>query len=285
MSRRLLLAALGVAAALSVASPARACGESTPCAVAGGFYHVRPPPGWDGRTPLRVVVFFHGYQGSAGEVMADREMADALSSAGLALVAPDGEGRTWSYPGSPGRHRDEFAFVTAVLDDLERRFPVDRGRLLASGFSQGGSMVWNLACHLPGRFGGFAPIAGAFWKPLPSDCPAGPANIRHVHGTADATVPIAGRILRGGAFAQGDLHEGWRVWRGVNGCEAPVERTREGDLACIVERRCASGRELRLCLHDGGHDVRARWVVDSARWLDGLVTNPRSRPAESVPTK
>ena len=45
------------------------------------------------------------------------------------------------FPGSPENHRDEFAFVKAVLDDAEARYPIDTRRLWASGFSQGASMV------------------------------------------------------------------------------------------------------------------------------------------------
>ena len=49
-------------------------------------------------------------------------MARVVSDLGARLVAPDGAGRTWSYPGSPGHYRDEFAFIGAVLDDIGRRY-------------------------------------------------------------------------------------------------------------------------------------------------------------------
>ena len=55
---------------------------------------------------------------------------------GVLLIAPHGEGETWSFPGSPGRFRDEFELVRDVLDDVGKRFPVDARRLVASGFSR-----------------------------------------------------------------------------------------------------------------------------------------------------
>ena len=60
--------------------------------------------------------------------------------------------------------RDEGAFARAVLDDLAQRYAVDRKRVLMTGFSRGGSMVWDIACHDPAGFAAFAPAAGAFWR-------------------------------------------------------------------------------------------------------------------------
>ena len=110
----------------------------------------------------------------------------------LRRTAPGIRGR---FQGSPSHYRDEFAFVRAVLDDVEARFPIDKRRLWASGFSQGGSMVWYAACFLGDRFAAFVPVAGDFWEPLPPNCPSGPASIRHIHGLADETFPTSGRAV------------------------------------------------------------------------------------------
>ena len=31
-------------------------------------------------------------------------------------------------------------------------------------------------------FAAYAPIAGAFWLPMPANCPGGPVNLSHIHG-------------------------------------------------------------------------------------------------------
>ena len=41
-----------------------------------------------------------------------------------------------------------------------------------------------------------APVAGAYWEPLPETCPSGPMSLRHVHGLADPTVPMKGRSFQ-----------------------------------------------------------------------------------------
>ena len=127
----------------------------------------------------------------------------AFSDRGVLLVAPDGTGGDWSFPGLPAeRTRDDVAFVDEVVEDVRRRYPVDQARLWATGFSLGGSMVWYLACLRAQSFAAFAPIAGAFWQPMPTQGRSGPVNLSHIHGLTDAMVPLEGREPEPG-FVQG----------------------------------------------------------------------------------
>lgn len=267
-------------------TPVRACGPDTPCTVDGGEYYARVPDGWDGHSPLSAVLFLHGYSSSAQAILRDVGLGEALSREGVLLILPqgiaDGRGvRSWSLPIAPSRGRDDFAFNGRVVDDAEKRWPIDRKRLIASGFSVGGSMTWYIACRMPGQFAAFAPVAGAFWVPEPEDCAGGPVSLRHVHGLSDETVPMKGRILRGGAMRQGDVMHGMATWRRIDGCpETPSSETKDGLLTCQTwsSRVCSSGRELMLCLHPGDHEVEAQWVVDAVHWAASLPQNaPASR--------
>ena len=269
----MFLAALALAAALA-AGPARACDASVRCPVDNGYYLVKTPPGWDGKSPLPVVVFFHGYGAEASEVVGDEPLAKAVNDLGAMLVAPGARNKNWSFPGKLMSERDDFKFVAAVLDDVEKRFPVDPQRIMATGFSVGGSMTWYLACHLGERFSAFAPIAGAFWEPLPVSCPSGPVALRHIHGTADRTVPMAGRALRGGLYKQGDVMESFSRLKKRDGCtDEPVAEEARDPMTCKTwsAKSCASGREVVLCLHPGEHEIEANWVADGFRWMDGLA--------------
>lgn len=277
MVRRALFAlialVLGAAAAL-------ACSDTVPCAVEGGEYLVRVPKGWDGKRPLPAVVFLHGYAGSAEGVMADEVLGRLMSEAGVLLVAPQGLAppggeRGWSLPVFADRGRDDVVFLQRVVDDLGRRWPLDRKRLLGSGFSLGGSMLWYVACRAPGSFAAYAPVAGAFWVPEPDTC-SGPVSLRHVHGTADSTVPMTGRTIhtRAGPVRQGEVLKSASVLRRQDGCrEEPSSTASQDGLACRTWARsdCSSGREFVLCLHPGEHEIDARWVADAVAWLDGLA--------------
>jgi polyhydroxybutyrate depolymerase len=268
--------------ALLTSGLAQACSLETDCITSNGAYRVSTPAGWDGRSAVSVALFFHGWQQSASDVMRDFALVEAFSRLGVLLVAVDGRGKTWSFPGSPMSLRDDIAFADEVLNDVERRYPVDRGLVWATGFSQGGSMTWALACLGGRRFTAFAPIAGAFWQPLPETCPSGPADIYHIHGTTDGTVPMAGRAI-GTRFRQGDVQAGMAVWRRLNGCGSDATLAREGELVCTTPNACRGGRELRLCLHDGGHEFSPGWLPQAYAFVRRVAERKRLAP-EPEPT-
>ncbi len=250
-----------------------ACGGADPCTVSGGSYLVHTPSGWDGKAALPVLMFFHGYRQSAADFLDDAGMRGLADERGVLLVGPQGAEQTWSFPGAPSRARDDLAFVQTVLDDLVARFPVDRSRIIASGFSQGAAMVWGLACHAGARFVAFLPVAGDFWEPLPSSCPSGPASIWHIHGTSDTTFPMSGRSV-GLYYRQGRLEDGWALWQRTDQCSATPERASDlAGMACHfwTPAQCGGGRALTLCLHPGGHDFEAAWLRPALIWAMGLA--------------
>ncbi len=272
--RRLLF--LFLAALLpTAAAKAETCGAiGVPCNVALGSYQAIAPEGWDGATPLGVLLFFHGYASSGESPLKNPALMQQAADRGLLLVAPNGipsrrgSRNTWAHVGSPSDSRDELAFVDQVMADLGRHWPLDRSRFFVSGFSQGGSMAWDVACYRGEDFTGFAPIAGAFWTPLPEDCPSGPVALRHVHGTDDGVVPMEGRSI-GSQWRQGDVKLGMAIRRDANACAAaPDETVTQGRLTCEIWSSCEGGQPLALCLHDGGHSIRAEWVGQGIDWIE-----------------
>ncbi|MGL4729054.1 MAG: alpha/beta hydrolase family esterase [Bosea sp. (in: a-proteobacteria)] len=273
MFRRLFIIGLCLWAVLAslaaTAQPSGPCGSEAPCEVKGGFYHAYLPAGWDGRPSLKAVMFFHGWREEAKNVLADPAMRDFADRRDVILILPQGEGLTWSFPGSPGKHRDEVAFVEAVLDDVAKRLPVDTARIYAAGFSQGGSMVWNLACHAPLRFAGFMPVAGGFWEPLPEACAPGPRRIFHTHGIHDSTVPMTGRYLRGGLYRQGDIRRGWQTLMMAAACQPGIASFRREDrFACEHMKGCASPAAMELCLFEGGHMMEPAFLDLGLSWME-----------------
>ncbi len=254
---------------------AQACGSlDDACQVEMGSYHVALPDGWDGDAPLGLLLFFHGYGSSGASPLKNPALLEEASQRNLLLVAPNGlpsrpGGRTsWAHVGSPSQARDELPFIDQVLADVEARWPLDPDRRYVSGFSQGGSMAWDVACYRGEAFTGFAPIAGAFWNPLPPDCPSGAVALRHVHGTDDTVVPMKGRPI--GPWHQGDVLKAMTIRRAVNHCAAEPDRVvEEGRLTCQVWNACDGGAPVALCLHPGGHSIRAEWVGAGIDWIEG----------------
>lgn len=260
-----------------IAGSARACDATTPCEVATGRYFTRTPANWDGAHALPVAVFFHGYRSSAADVMADKALGDALSKAGVMLVAPDGRNGSWTIEGKLSTGRDDIAFVRDVLADLRNRYPVDDSKLVATGFSAGGFMVWQIACAAGDLFAAYAPISGAFLEPMPERCPTGPVSLRHIHGAADTVVPMSGRWIAGGRVRQSDVKESITRLRQVDACpDTPQREERRGELVCQVwpAGYCRSGREIELCLHSGGHGFDPAWIADAMDWAGRLPPRP-----------
>ncbi len=266
-------AAIALAVAALAAAPAaraaEACPPAAPCAVSGGTYALAVPSGWDGRRPLPLVVFFHGLGESPALVLSRADMIGLVEKEGIILAVPAGlEARWYVRPGGP-RPRDDLAFAAAVVEDVMAHHPVDPTRVVASGFSAGAFLTWTLACDRPGRFTGFLPIAGGLWHPVPEGpCPGGPVAIRHVHGRADRTVPLAGRALSGGV-RQGDMRASLATALVTNQCAAVPEVAETEVETCTTWRGCRGGA-LSFCTHPGGHDMDGRFIAEGLAWLAGL---------------
>lgn len=236
------------------------------CEVDGGQYLALVPESWDGQSPLPTFIHFHGYGGTAVKLYEKASFTDPMAEVGALAIYPDGMNETWAHNGSPSTARDELAFFDAVFADVLERFPVDRDRLVISGFSQGGSMAWDIACSRGASTGAvFAPVSGGFWEPMPSSCPGGPVRIRHEHGTADRTFPLGGRAL-GSSYRQGDVRESIAIARQTAGCSEEPTIVDEEGRTCEVWSECQGESEIRLCIHSGGHSVTSGWHARTLAW-------------------
>lgn len=260
-----------------VAPPAGAdehCGSPAgECPVEQGFYRVALPEGAE--APVPALIYLHGWGASSAGVMNKAAMRAALAARGYALIAPEGVPRTthensdWGVRDGGTHPRDDLAFLDAVLDDAARH-GVDRDRILLAGFSRGGSMVWDVACHRPETARAYAPISGAFWEPHPESC-AGPVDLIHTHGWADRVVPLEGRSVAEGRLTQGDIFAALRTLRETLGCDPhmPDAAATEADGTIWLRRwgHCPTGR-LDLVLHPGGHRVPKGWLERALDWFE-----------------
>ena len=258
----LVLAALSGVPAVAADRP---CGvDAAPCQVDLGRYYLAGPTD---SAPEGAVIFLHGYRGSGAGVVANADLVQAVTQAGYLLIAPHGREGTWNHAGSPARHdRDELAFLAQVRADASARFDLAGKPVLLAGFSQGGSMVWDVACSDADGYTAFAAVAGAFWRPLPDGCAAGGIALTHIHGLDDEVVPLEGRPI-GGDWRQGDTVRAIGLLKRHNACPAaPDRRSRDGVLACSHWTTCGRGH-LRVCLHDGGHSLKPGWIAEAIAWM------------------
>ena len=132
-------------------------------------------------------------------------------------------------------------------------------------------MVWSVACLVGAPFTHYAPIAGAFWEPLPEGCLDGSMHMRHTHGTSDTVVPIAGRPI-GQFWHQGDMWESLDVLGEANACALePAVTTFDIGPSTCESYACAGGGVIEICLHDGGHSMPRGWSSAIRDWIEATA--------------
>ncbi len=243
-----------------IGSLALACGPGVDCSLGDRHYRIALPDGYDAAIPVPVLIFAHGYRGSAAGVMRNMSLRRLASDLGAALVAVKSSGLAWDLPNSPRNPTSdgsvEFDYLDAVIADAATRFAIDEDRVVITGFSAGGMLVWNLACARPDRFAGFIPIAGTYWKEPPDTCMPPVASIVHIHGDQDKTVPLLGRPI--GNTTQGKVPVAMDMYSDFGGF-GPADRKNYDGLAC-KEQRSETGALLDFCLFSGGHSFRTEHV-------------------------
>jgi polyhydroxybutyrate depolymerase len=219
-------AAAFAAAAVLCAASARA-EDLHQSIVVGGVtrtYVLHVPANLTGKVPL--ILSFHGHGGD-GAGQAKLTGLDRLADArGFIVVYPDGLHRAWN-DGRPqeGTTADDLGFAAALQDDLERRFPIDRSRVYATGFSNGAVFTNYLACRQADRIAAIAPVSGTLPQNDVASCkPARTVSALIVSGTDDPVMPYRGGTVRVLAEDRGEVISvaaDAALWARNDGCSSP----------------------------------------------------------------
>jgi len=188
-------------------------------------YLVHEPPGWYKRQPLPVLLMFHGGGGTAQGNDKICQIVDFCDAHNVLLVCPVGIKKHWN----DGRkianveNYDDVGFVDKLIDDLSRRWNVDKSHIYAMGMSNGGFFSQYLALKLPQKIAAVASVVATLSQDVyDSEKPSRPVPIMFILGTADPLVPF-----EGGEITIGPLHRGKTVpattainfWVKANGCQ------------------------------------------------------------------
>jgi dienelactone hydrolase len=120
----------------------------------GTRYLLRVPRGYDGETPLRLLVSLHGSGGTAEQ--AEWAWGESLDGeADLIVAFPDGGLAGW------GNSRAGHDNILSVVRDVSRHYAIDPDRVCLDGASMGAHGSFFLAMYHPGRWAAIAPRAGS----------------------------------------------------------------------------------------------------------------------------
>lgn len=265
--KHILLCLLLCAPALAAAS-GPPCHADVPCPLGDRSYHVKEPDGWDGQSPLPVLLHFHGWMRQGDLIVKHQRISGATRRRGVLLLAPNGRNRTWNFWTD---RTDDVAFAAAVLEDAATRYPIDRSRIYVSGYSYGGAMAWRYVCQNGGDVAALLAVSGSIAQN--EDCPDGPQEVRHVHGLADTVMDFP-------MGPGGDTTYPVALWRRQFACadgmaQAPWQAVSFLTFDRMVWEDCATGGPVTLDLHPGGHFIPHGWM---ARQLDELLGRTPSYP-------
>jgi len=126
-----------------------------------------------GEGPFPTIFAMHGWGSNSMDLQG---LAPFIAEGRFLVICPQGpfeveigaiNGYGW-YQMRPGSQPDEEKVDAAVdtlsafIDEACARYPVDKRKTVALGFSQGGMMAYNLAVRWPERFAALVGIATAF---------------------------------------------------------------------------------------------------------------------------
>jgi polyhydroxybutyrate depolymerase len=249
------------------AASERACHLDVPCPVGDRSYHVKEPDGWDGVSPLPVMLHFHGWARQGTLIVKHQRISGATRRRGVLLVAPNGVSKTWDFWRAGSK---DVGFARAVLGDVKARYPVDEARVFVSGYSWGSNMAWRFVCEDGADIAALLAISGT----LDQDeaCSTAPREVRQVYGLKD-------NVLDFPYGPGGDETYPVKLWRDALGCAegrvtGPWKQVDFLTLERTVWDNCARGR-VSLDIHPGGHFIPHGWI---ARQLDELLGRPLSYP-------
>ena len=142
--------------------PKRGPGMHTETATLPGggklMYTISVPPGYDGKTPVPLVVALHyGYDGNTPDPFTGKGMIEAfapgLEDLGAVVVAPDALGGDWTDA------KNESAVVW-LTKSVTKSYAIDPKKVVVTGYSLGEQGAWFVAGRHQDLFTGAIPVAG-----------------------------------------------------------------------------------------------------------------------------
>ena len=219
------------------------------------------PSGYNGNTPVPLLVDFHPIGGSASGQFGGTTYKSKVDADGGISVYPDGltgpMGQAWNVKGCCTTNSDDTAFARALVAEVKKVACIDPKRVYAAGFSMGGGMTHFSACHLSDIFAAVAPAAFDLLKENVDICkPVRPLSVIMFRGTDDRVVPYAGgysAVVSGMAINFLGAKETAAKWAELNKCTGSPSA--EDGNGCSTYSNCGGGVQVTLCTKQGGgHD-------------------------------
>lgn len=220
-------------------------------------YVLYVPPTYDPSRPVPLVISLHGAGGWPVQQMELSRWNRLADREGFLVVYPAGRGRfrVW-HVNSKGDREREVRFISDLIDEIGSRYEIDRDRIYANGFSNGGAMTFVLSCALQDRIAAVGTVGAAQLLASSWCSGAGPMPMINFHGTGDTAAPYEGGlswVLPHAAPPFPSVRKWTANWAARNRCD---DEPASVAVASDVLRNAYSGCEAGVVLYTiegGGH--------------------------------
>ena len=245
-----------------------------------------------------LLLMFHGAGATAELARTNTGWGATARRAGFIAMFPEGTRRAPSKPASfrenpqawndgsgrghvPHSGVDDVALASALIEAAADRWPIDRTRVYATGFSNGAALVFRLAADLGDRLAAVAPVAGHLWLADPR--PARPVPLLLISGAADPLNPLDGGTVEtpwGRTEEHPPMRDSARRWAAAIGCHPEPADISAQPGVTTLRWSGPRGAEVQFSVIDGlghawpgGRRLLPEWVGGpSSDLVDGAAT-------------
>lgn len=166
------------------------------------FYRVIPavrpvevyvPAAYDPDTPAPLIVSLHGYRIEPAFQESLIPLKPLADERGFVYCVPRGVVNDWGAThwngadccGMTDPTRDDVGFLSALVTATSGRLNIDPKRVYFVGHSNGGHMVYRIACERADLVAAVVSLAGATYYDASLCSPSEPVSVLEIHGTED----------------------------------------------------------------------------------------------------
>jgi polyhydroxybutyrate depolymerase len=186
------------------------------------FYDLYVPSSHTGEQPMPLLLVFHGAGGDGRTMEQHTGFSRLAEQEKFIVVYPDAIGKHWdARRGSQPETNNDIGFIKALLEQLGQQYKLDRSRIYAAGFSNGGMFAQRIACELSDKIAAGATVAATMPENLSRICqPVQPVSMLLMHGTDDPAIPYGPP-----SKALLSLADTVKYWSTHNRCSAQPAKT------------------------------------------------------------
>ncbi len=222
----------------------------------GRTLHVWAPRGYDPAHPYPVVLAFHGIGSTGRQFQSWFKMEDFVR--GEAIVAyPDAQGH-WDLDGNK-----DLELFDAAVDRLAQGYCVDRGRVLAFGFSFGAKLAHHIGCKRSDKVKAIAAGDGS-WHPEEGCGRSVPVLVTHRTRDPDELIAWGKDAVR--------------RWSEIDGCSRTLDVVDESH-GCKTYLGCTPANAVTFCEDKDDnpswppmwhHTIREEYRALTWEWFKGV---------------